>query len=217
MDNISPLFAALLAKGPVRADGFTYYLYGNTLRKCKSKRGPKKTRSAGEKKGVDRFTEARKMWKVYRLAVGDLAIWRIMARETGVSKSDSLFHSTNGGCFRPGKGVWAFPTFRFSVGTLDTPLITGIERDGWKITIQWTNDENPSKTYLAQRVFVGYFYDTLPRSPLLIRNIHACRGDGSVTLEIPPAGQPDGTPLHLYLFFGDEELNHFSPSGYAGA
>lgn len=214
MDNISPLLAALLAKGPVRADGFTYYMYGNTLRKCKSKRGPKKTKAEGEKKGVDRFTIARKMWKIYRLAIGDLPIWRVMARETSVSKSDSLFHTTNGGCLRPGIGVWAFPTFRFSVGTLDAPLITGAERDGWQVTIHWKNDEDRSEAYLAERVFVGYFYDSLPDSPQLIKDIPARRSDCSVTVDIPTAGQPDGTPLHVYLFFGDEELNHFSPSGY---
>ncbi len=42
----------------------------------------------------------------------------------------------------------------------------------------------------------------------------ACRGDGTVTVDIPSAGQPDGTRLHLYLFFGNEMANRFSPSVY---
>ncbi len=121
MDITSPLFLAILANGPVKADGYTYFLYGGKARKCKSTRGPRKSRTEGEKQTTDRFTEARKMWKIYKRAIGDLPIWRIAARERGVSKSDSLFHSTNGGCLLPGKGVWAFKTFRFFRGNTRSP------------------------------------------------------------------------------------------------
>lgn len=214
MDNISPLFAALLANGPIKMDGITYFLYGDTVKCCKSKRGPKKIRTEEEIKSSNRFTEVRKMWRVYRRAIGDLAIWRIMARATGGAKSDSLFHSTNGGCLRPGEGVWAFPTFRFSVGTLDAPVITSAEREGWTVTLRWDNGEDRPKASASDHVFVGYFYGTLPRSPQLLKDIPACRADGSVTVNIPPADQPDGTPLHLYLFFASEKLDHFSPSEY---
>lgn len=162
----------------------------------------------------DRFREVRKMWRVYRLAIGDLSIWRVAARERGFMKSDSCFHSVNGGCFRPGEGVWAFRAFQFSVGTLDMPQVTGVEREGWKVTIQWENDVDCPKAAASDRVFVGYFYDTLRRSPMLIRAGAACRGDGRVELDIPPVEQPDGTLLHLYLFFGNEDLTRFSPSGY---
>lgn len=65
MDITSPLFLALLANGPVKADGYTYFLYGGKARKCKSSRGPRKSRTEGEKQTTDRFTEARKMWKIY--------------------------------------------------------------------------------------------------------------------------------------------------------
>lgn len=216
MDKISPLLAAMLAHGPVKADGYTYFMYGNTLRKCKSKRGPKKNISEGEMNNTRRFTEARKMWQVYKRAIGNLDIWKIMARETGVSKSDALFHTMNGGCFRPGEGVWSFQTFRFSTGTLEAPSITGVGREGWKVTLHWTNDEERPKASMTDRVFVGYFYESAPRSPQLAKNIDAHRGDGAVTIEIPAAEQPEGVPLHLYLFFGDKDLKRFSPSGYAG-
>ena len=83
MDITSPLFLALLANGPVKADGYTYFLYGGKARKCKSSRGPRKSRTEGEKQTTDRFTEARKMWKIYKRAIGDLPIWRIAARERG--------------------------------------------------------------------------------------------------------------------------------------
>ena len=214
MDITSPLFLAILANGPVKVDGYTYFLYGGKVRKCKSTRGPRKSRTEGEKQTTDRFTEARKMWKIYKRAIGDLLIWRIAARERGVSKSDSLFHSTNGGCLFPGKGVWAFKTFRFSMGTLEAPVITGTEHNGWTVTLNWENGIDCPKASSSDQVFVGYFYDTLRRSPRLLRDIPARRGDESVTIELPSGDQPEGTPLHLYLFFGDSELARFSPSEY---
>ena len=182
MDITSPLFLAILANGPVKVDGYTYFLYGGKVRKCKSTRGPRKSRTEGEKQTTDRFTEARKMWKIYKRAIGDLLIWRIAARERGVSKSDSLFHSTNGGCLFPGKGVWAFKTFRFSMGTLEAPVITGTERNGWTVTLNWENGIDCPKASSSDQVFVGYFYDTLRRSPRLLRDIPARRGDESVTI-----------------------------------
>ena len=48
MDITSPLFLAILANGPVKADGYTYFLYGGKVRKCKSTRGPRKSRTEGE-------------------------------------------------------------------------------------------------------------------------------------------------------------------------
>ena len=110
------------------------------MRTCKTKRGPKKTRTEGEEQSSNRFTEVRKMWRVYRRAIGGLPIWSVWARQTGAPKSDTLFHSVNGSCFRPGEGVWAFPTFRFSMGTLDAPVITCTERNGWTVTLRWEND-----------------------------------------------------------------------------
>ncbi len=214
MDISTPLISALLANGPVKSDGYTYFLYGGKLRQCKSKRRPKKTRTEGELQVSNRFTEARKMWKIYRRAIGDLPIWRAEARKRGVSKSDSLFHTINNGCLKPGEGVWALKTFRFSVGSLDAPMITNATRDGWKISLQWENGIDCPSASASDRVFVGYFYDSLRRSPCLLHNISACRGDGQATIEIPSGDQPEGTPLHLYLFFGDNELARFSPSEY---
>ena len=214
MNITSPFFAALLANGPVKAGEYTYFLYGGKIRKCKSKRGPRKSKTEREKQITDHFTEVRKIWKVYRLAIGVLPIWRVAARERGVSKSDSLFHSINGGCLQAKQGVWAFKTFRFSVGSLEAPVITNAERHDWTITLQWENGIEGPKAKASDQVFVGYFYDTLHDGPQLISNSMAHRGDGKVTIEIPEACQPEGTRLHLYLFFGNEELNQFSPSEY---
>lgn len=157
------------------------------------------------------------MWRVYRRAIGDLAIWQIASRTMGFSKSDACFHSLNGGCLRPGEGVWAFKTFTFSVGTLDKSVITSVEREGWSVMITWENGMDRPKAGSTDRVYVGYFYDTLPRSPGLITATTVCRGDGQVEVRIPPVGQPEGTLLHLYLFFGSEKGDRFSPSVYVGA
>ena len=73
MDITSPLFLALLANGPVKADGYTYFLYGGKARKCKSSRGPRKSRTEGEKQTTDRFTEVRKMWKIYNRGLTNMA------------------------------------------------------------------------------------------------------------------------------------------------
>ncbi len=86
MDTTSPLFLALLANGPIKMDGYTYFLYGGKIRKCKSKRGPRKSRTEGERQTTDRFTETRKMWKIYRRAIKDLPIWRVEARARGSLK-----------------------------------------------------------------------------------------------------------------------------------
>ena len=216
MDRNSSLLAALLANGPLKMDGVTYYLYGGTIRKCKSKRGPKKSRTEGEEKSSSKFPVVRKLWLIHRRATGGFQLGRPGARARGIPKSDSAFHSVNGGCLRPGKGVWAFPTFRFSMGTLEAPVITDVARDGWSVTLRWENDADRPKASASDQVYLGYFYNTQPRSPQMITCHNAHRGDGEVTMEIPAAGQPDGTPLHLYLFFGNENPDRFSPSEYAG-
>ena len=216
MENTLSIPVALLAQGSIRIDGITYYRHGNKVRACKSRRSPKKTRTEGEEESSSRFTEARKMWRIYRRAIGDLPIWKLMAKEMGINKSDSLFHSQNGGCFRPGEGVWAFPTFRFSTGTLDAPVITSVTREGWSVTLNWENDIDCPKASVSDQVYVGYFYGTLPRAPQMITCFNSFRGDGKVTVDIPAAKQPEGTPLHLYLFFGNKDSTRFSPSVYAG-
>ena len=101
------------------------------------------------------------------------------------------------------------------MGTLEAPVITDVTRDGWTITFRWENDTDRPKAGASDQVYLGYFYDTQPRSPQMTVCSGTRRGDGKVTVEIPAAGQPDGTPLHLYLFFGNVNPDRFSPSEYA--
>lgn len=48
MENTLSIPVALLAQGPLRIDGVTYYRHGNKVRACKSQRGPRKVRREGE-------------------------------------------------------------------------------------------------------------------------------------------------------------------------
>lgn len=215
MDTTSPQFKAQLADGPIRIDGVTYFLYRGEVRICKSIRGPKKTRMKGEELPVSNYKEVREIWREYRQVTWGLPIWNTWAKETGATKSNKLFFTLNGDCIRPGEGVWAFSKYIFSVGSLEAPAITKAERNEWTVTLEWEYQAKKSKADAADQVYLGYFYDTLPRSPRFIKNLPARRGDGKLTVEIPAGEQPDGTPLHLYLFFGNENPYRFSPSEYA--
>ena len=124
MGRSSLLKVLLSSSGAVRVEGYTYFMRGGKLVVMKSKRDKQRQRTELQEASSARFTEARKMWKVYRLATAELPIWSVMARETGAVKSDALFHRVNGACFRPGEGVWTFPTFQFSTGTLEPPVVT---------------------------------------------------------------------------------------------
>lgn len=99
-------------------------------------------------------------------------------------------------------------------GIFGCSVITAAEREGWTVTLHWKNGANCPKADSSDWVFLGYFYDTLRRSPQLTLDYMPRRIDEKITIEIPPADQPEGTRLHLYLFFGNEEFTQFSPSEY---
>ena len=203
--------------GPIRMEGMTYYVRNGKLQACASKRGRRKVRTEKEVAANDRFSEVRTLWRMYRRAAGELPVWRMAAREAGAAKSDSLFHSLNGACVRAGEGVWAFPAFRFAAGALEMPVVTGVAREGWRVTLEWEYDGAHAEARDGDRVYVGYFYGTQPQVPQLAVAEGVCRKDGRAVVDIPPMGQPEGTPLHLYLFFGTERNDRFSPSVYCPA
>ena len=79
MKTISRLL--LEANGAIRVEGYTYFMRGGRLVVMKSKRDKQQQRTELQEASSARFTEARKMWKVYRLATAELPIWSVMARE----------------------------------------------------------------------------------------------------------------------------------------
>lgn len=200
--------------GPIRVGGMTYYVRNGKFQACASKRAGRKERTEKEIASSDHFAEVRTLWKMYRRAVGELPVWRMAAREVGAAKSDSLFHSLNGACVRPQEGVWAFSAFPFATGSLDVPVLKSVQREGWQVALEWENDGAQAEVRKKDRVYVGYFYDTQPQVPQLALTENGRRQDGRILINIPPMGQPEGTPLHLYLFFGSEKNDRFSPSVY---
>ena len=214
MTQDEDLLALLLSRAPLRLNGITYYAQNGKIRSRVSKY--KKRTSCSEKMKVasSRFTEARRMWKMYHRAIGDLPMWSIAAREMHAVKSDTLFHSLNGGCFAAGVGVQEFPAFRFAVGSLDMPAVTAVRREGWRLTLEWHVDEDRPSAAWTDEVYIGYFHATLPRTPHLLKLEGISRADARATFDIPSLEQPDDTALHLYLFFGNLACTRFSPSAY---
>lgn len=217
MKNSSLLAKALLESGPLRVGGVTYFLHGDRISACPSKRGSYKKRSDKVMESSNRFGEVRKFWSVYRQAVDELPVWQVIARETGRLRGDLLFHSVNGGYIDPGKGVSEFERFKFAVGVLDEPKVMEVERNGWNISVKWENGREWAKAGRDDVAYLGYFYGSQPRAPRMLSLVDVCREDGCLQVSIPDGGEPEQTELHLYLFFGDRKSERFSSSVYIHA
>jgi hypothetical protein len=215
MGKSNHLLAACLEQGPLRLEGITYYLRNGRVCARPSHHRKKKKLSEAERSATGRFTEVRKLWVMFRRALGDLSVWRVAAREEGASQGDTLFHRLNAGCIRSGEGVWCFPAFRFAAGSLDMPALRSAGREGEKVVLEWEVDEDRAGARWSDRVYVGYFHDADPRVPRLVVAEGVCRQDGGAALAIPPAEGVSEGLLHVYLFFGNEEGTRFSPSVYA--
>jgi len=208
-------FALCLSQGPVRLDGVTYYLRNGRVCVRPSHHKKRGKRSEAELATTGRFVEMRKLWTMYRRAVGELPVWRVAARGVGAGQGDTLFHRLNAGCVRGGEGVWAFPAFRFAAGSLDMPVLREAWRERGTVTLEWEVDEDHAGARWSDRVYVGYFYDAEPRVPGLVE-ASTQRVAGQATVEIPLLEERADAALHLYLFFGNEDGTRFSPSVYAG-
>ena len=70
MDTTSPLFLALLANGPIKMDGYTYFLYGGNVNPSEALENP-------EQKGSDkRRIVSRKPVKCGKFTAGQSRIYR---------------------------------------------------------------------------------------------------------------------------------------------
>ena len=214
MDELSIWMKGVLSGGPVRMDGTTFYLHSGKVRVCSSRRGKRKSRTEGEKRVTERFTEVRKMWRVFRRVFGELAVWDVAAREAGKVRGDALFHALNWGCIRPGEGVWAWSAFSFAAGSLDKAAGVEARREGWEVELSWEAADYSRKAGAGDAVYVGYFYEGMGRTPGLVRAEGARREDCRARVAVPDGGMPEGTALHLYLFFGNKAGTRFSPSVY---
>ena len=178
----------------LRIGGITYYMQSGKLRACASKRGKRPSATAKEVRARGAFAAVRKLWSMYRRALGGLEIWRVAAREAGGGKADSLFHSMNAATIDAEGQVWAFAAFRFSAGSLAMPVLRAVERAGRTVR-----------------------YGTAPGSPCLLEVAGVARADGAAEFAVPASGEPEDAALHLYFFFASPDGSRFSPSVYAGA
>ena len=144
----------------------------------------------------------------------ELAVWDVAAREAGKVRGDALFHALNGGCIRPGEGVWAWSAFSFAAGSLDKAAGVEAQREGWEVELSWEAADYSRKAGAGDAVYVGYFYAGMGRTPGLVRAEGARREDCRARVAVPDGGMPEGTALHLYLFFGNKAGTRFSPSVY---
>jgi len=88
-------FALCLSQGPVRLDGVTYYLRNGRVCVRPSHHKKRGKRSEAELATTGRFVEMRKLWTMYRRAVGELPVWRGAALEGGAGKGGTPFFRLN--------------------------------------------------------------------------------------------------------------------------
>ena len=200
----------------LRIGGITYYMQSGKLRACASKRGKRPSATAKEVRARGAFAAVRKLWSMYRRALGGLEIWRVAAREAGGGKADSLFHSMNAATIDAEGQVWAFAAFRFSAGSLAMPVLRAVERAGRTVRVEWEEHAGCVAANGADRLYVGYFYGTAPGSPCLLEVAGVARADGAAEFAVPASGEPEDAALHLYFFFASPDGSRFSPSVYAG-
>ena len=118
-------FALCLSQGPVRLDGVTYYLRNGRVCVRPSHHKKRGKRSEAELATTGRFVEMRKLWTMYRRAVGELPVWRVAAREVGAGQGDTLFHRLECGvCAWRGRSV-GIPGLPFCCGVVGHAGTTG--------------------------------------------------------------------------------------------
>ena len=85
---------------------------------------------------------------------------------------------------------------------------------GWEVELSWETADYSRKAGAGDAVYVGYFYEGMGRTPGLVCAEGARREDCRARVAVPDGGMPEGTALHLYLFFGNKAGTRFSPSVY---
>ena len=91
---------------------------------------------------------------------------------------------------------------RVAAGSLDKAAGVEARREGWEVELAWEAADYSRKAGAGDAVYVGYFYAGMGRTPGLVRVEGARREDCRARVVVPDGGMPEGTALHLYLFFG---------------
>ncbi len=208
-----------------RVNGITYYWRNGQLI-CRTSKNEKRTsrkdengkelplRSPAQEKSSSVFSEAQAMTKAYFLAHGHLLIWVVAPKTKPGQSSWALHRHLNKAAYIPDEGVRYFNSYRFSHGILEFPDNFTVRREGWHITLEWEDDRDQPAAAAGDLLFVGYFHEGYPRSPLLVPVTGATRGEQRAEFDIPPLDQPDGGALHLYPFFGRADKSAYAGSYY---
>lgn len=159
------------------------------------------------------FTAVARFWSAFNRVLESLPMWKVAATRLHM-RPNTYFSELNYFCLAAGVGVVNFMSFRFSVGKLAMPVSMTAQREGRQVTLVWSNDTALGGCHADDELVLGYFYDSEPGAPQMVRHTGAVRKDERLEIEIPPCNNPEGETLHLYPFFCNKELTGFSQNYY---
>lgn len=165
-----------------------------------------------EKQNAKHTTVAR-FWAQFKEVLEGLPMWKYAATRVRL-KSNAYFYEQNHFCLAAGVGVVNFMSFRFSVGKLAMPVSMTAQREGRRVTLTWSNDTALGGCHADDELVLGYFYDSEPGAPQMVRHTGVVRRDERLEIEIPPCNEPEGETLHLYPFFCSKDMTGFSQNYY---
>lgn len=154
-----------------------------------------------------------RFWAVFRDVLGDIQVWQLAAHAINL-RPNNLFYMFNHPYLAAGIGVVNFMAFWFSIGLLALPDDMFARREGRTVTLMWSNYSTSGGCSPDDELVLGYFYDSNPEAPQVIRDTKARRKDGWMRVDIPVNNDPEGETLHIYPFFCSKDMLRFSRNYY---
>lgn len=192
----------------VRSQGID--LHAEQQRKMKEE---KKRKQEVKEQQFEKFTAVSRFWSCFNQLLEGLPMWKCAATRYSM-KTNAYFSEQNYFCLATDVGVANFMAFKFSVGKLAMPVAMTARREGRRVTLTWSNDFTLGGCRPDDELMLGYFYDSYPGAPQLIRHTGVAREDERLEIEIPVADDPQGETLHLYPFFCSKDMTRFSQNYY---
>lgn len=196
---------------------------GNAGQNNRSSRQPEKAAEKGNNKRDNEdsaFKQQQKkhvavvrFWTAFREALDGLQVWQVAAHAIN-HRPNNLFYSFNHPYLASGVGVVNFMAFWFSIGLPAMPDDMWARREGRMVTLSWSDNSAMGGCTPDDELVLGYFYDSNPEAPQLIRVTNARRKDKWLRVEIPVNNDPEGETLHLYPFFASKDKLRFSKNYY---
>lgn len=188
-----------------------------------SSRQPEKAAERGHDEGVTnesafvrqqtKHIAVVRFWPIFKQVLNGLEMWKLVADMLN-RKTNNLFYSFNHPYLSAGVGVVNFMAFWFSIGLLAMPDDMWARREGRTVTLSWNDNSNMGGCSPDDELVLGYFYDSNPEAPQIIRATNVRRKDEWMRVEIPVNNDPEGETLHLYPFFVSKDKLRFSRNYY---